>query len=359
MIKLIPSLLLCLAALGLSAQRSVQELYLGNEGEEKPDWFTAYCNGDYERAYQLLLTQTEAPPKAQFLANAFQYAHRKKALQQEGLDIWAWDFYQKYGKPSANFKGGDAAVLPLERNLFLATRGADTLRVLFDTGGHGISISKHLVEKYDLPTDTSITGTSYMPAFKRVSTTSPTVIDRINFGGIELSNLPAQYTVDVQEDGQFASQQKYDVFMGIDILVGLIDYVRFDWETKELTLSKEALEMQQPQPFFFFDSKPITVLYLDQEPLSALFDTGSPVDILNRSFYEDRYTQKEEKKYGNYAYHVYTVPLLVGASEFDLGVADYMEGFDLKLDGEVIDLIIGTGHQRLTLDLVHNRLAVE
>lgn len=311
------------------------------------------------QAYELMNEQDIRLPKNQFLTNAFQYANRENTIIDSTIETWGDSFYNQFPKSEINFTSGETVILPLERNLFLATIGKDSLRVVFDTGGHGISISKRLVEKYRLPTDTMIKGSSYMPAFKRVSKTSPTIIKTLNFGSLELSNLRAEYTVSAQEDGEFEAKQQYDIFMGIDILIGLIDYVRFDWENNEITFSDQKLEMQNSQPFFFFDSKPITVLQLGNKNLTTVFDTGSPVDILNQEYYKDLYEKKEEKKYGDYGYNLYTVPINSGRERLNLGIADYMEGFNLKLDEEIIDLIIGTSHQRLTIDLKNNKLEVK
>ncbi|KPM33475.1 Hypothetical protein I595_378 [Croceitalea dokdonensis DOKDO 023] len=357
--RLLMSMILCLIGITVLAQRTVQNLFLSNQKEKKSDWFFAYSNGDYAKAYQLMTKKDISLPKNQFLTNAFQYANRETTIIDSTLEIWGDSFYNQFPKSKIHFTNGDKVILPLERNLFLATIGKDSLRVVLDTGGHGISISKRLVEKYNLPTDTNITGSSYMPAFKRVSKTSPTIIKTIKFGNLELSNLRAEYTVSAKDNGEFDSKQQYDIFMGIDILIGLIDYVRFDWENKEIIFSNQKLQMENTQPIFFFDSKPITVLQLGDKNLTTVFDTGSPIDILNKEYYKELYKKKEEKKYGNYAYNLYTVPINIRNAKLNLGIADYMEGFNLKLDKEIIDLIIGTTHQRLTIDLKNNKLEIK
>lgn len=357
--RLLPTILLCLIGITVLAQRTVQNLYLSNQNEKMPEWFFAYSNGEYAKAYELMTEQEISLPKNQFLTNSFQYANIKNTIIDSTLETWGDSFYNQFPKSKIEFTSGETVILPLKRNLFVATIGKDSLRVVFDTGGHGISISKRLVEKYNLPTDTTITGSSYMPAFKRVSNTSPTIIKTISFGNLKLSNLRAEYTVSEQDNGEYESTQQYDIFMGIDIFIRLIDYVRFDWENNEITFSNQKLEMENSQPFFFFDSKPITVLQLGDKNLTTVFDTGSPVDILNREYYKEFYKKKEEKKYGDYAYNLYTVPINIRNTKLNLGIADYMEGFNLKLDEEIIDLIIGTSHQQLTIDLKNNKLEIK
>ncbi|MCR9133055.1 MAG: retropepsin-like domain-containing protein [bacterium] len=353
------TLFICLFGIHAYAQRVVQDLYLSNQEGNRPSWFVAYANGDYETAFNTMAEQNIKPPKNQFFTNAYLYANRTSIILDSTPKTWGDDFYNNFPKSTVQFNVAQSVTLPLDRNLFKATIGGDTLNVVLDTGGHGISISKKLVEKYNLPTDTSITGTSYMPAFRRVSTTSPTIIERLNFGNLELNNLRGEFTIAVDDDGQFQSQQQYDVFMGLDVLIGLVDYVRFDWTKGEITFSNEVLVMDNPQPFLFFDSKPITVLQLANTSLTTVIDTGSPVDILNYEFYKDHYSKKEEKKYGDYGYNLYTVPIAIQNSEFELGVADYMEGFNLKLDEEMIDLIIGTAHQQLTIDMKNNLFEIK
>ncbi|MEM9835606.1 MAG: retropepsin-like aspartic protease [Bacteroidota bacterium] len=342
------------------AQRAVQTYYLQASGGESPtDWFTAYRQANYAAAYRTLMETSTPPPRQQFLTNANLYANQQGNIPATEINNWGMEFYRQYAQPTATWGSKKTVSLPLERNLFQAVIGQDTLRVIFDTGGQGISISRTLVEKYGYPSDTTISGSSYMPAFKRTSTQSPTVIEKISFGSLQLHNLRAKFTTDVVEEGKFDSQQAYEVFMGIDVLIGLVDFIRFDWETNELILAETPLSMANPQDFFFFDAKPITVLTLNEKPLTTLLDTGSPVDILNFDQFKDSYTKKEDKKYGDYAFSVYTVPITVGNAAFNLGVADYMEGFNLKLDEEIIDLIIGTKHRRLSLDLKHNMFELE
>ncbi|MEN0004146.1 MAG: retropepsin-like aspartic protease [Bacteroidota bacterium] len=343
----------------IQAQRAVQALYLSSKSKSADsNWFAAYCQAEYSEAHRLLTEQDTPPPKNQFLTNAQLYAYQKGKTQRPKVDAWGMEFYQDFPKTTIEWGKEKQVKLPLKRNLFEAVIEGDTFRVVFDTGGQGISVSKQLVEKYGYAKDTTISGMSYLPAFKRTSKQSPTIIKEISFGSITLKNLKAKFTTDVIEEGQLKSDQQYDVFMGVDILIGLIDFIRFDWMNEELTFAKEPIAMTEPQDFFFFDAKPITITHLEEKPLTTLIDTGSPVDVLSYDSYKDSYTKKEEKKYGDYAYHVYTVPIEMGTTTFNLGVADYMYGFKLKLDGEIIDLIIGTGHRQLTLNLRDNLLEV-
>jgi hypothetical protein len=352
-------LILLFSSSQVLAERAVQQLYLSQQDNAAPAWFKAYAQANYQTSFELLSVHGSKPPKPQFLSNAYIYANRLHAVKDAKHTTWGSDFYNQFPPSSVQFTDTEQVQLPLKRNLFVGKMGGDTVRIVLDTGGHGITVSQALVDKYNLPTDPSIIGTSYMPAFDRVSTNSPTIIKRLQFGGMELHNLRAEYTVSVEESGQFSSDQQYDIFMGLDSLIGLVEVVRFDWQTQQVTFSNSPLAMQSPQPFIFFDSKPITVLRLGDNYLTTVLDTGSPVDILNKALFTGLYANKEQKKYGAYVYHQYTVPITIQNTEFLLGVADYMEGFNLKLDGEKIDLIIGTSHRQLTIDLQHNRFELK
>lgn len=339
----------------LYAQRSVQELFVSwSNNHSNSEWFSAYRNANYLRAFKIIEGQKITPPKAQFVNNSLLYANQKGNVDNNSLNIWAFNFYKNYQNPTVNFNNNRIVELPIERNLFEAVIGSDTLRVVIDTGGSGISVAKEIVEKYNFPTDTTIKGTSYMPAFNRTSIENPTIIDQIFFGEIELTNLRAKFTTKVIDSGQYSSNQQYDIFMGIDVLIGLINHIRFDWIRNQVIFSNQPFKMDMAEPFFFFNSKPLTVVNLNNTPLTALIDTGSPVDIMNNELYKDSFTNKEVKQYGEFSYNQYSIPIDIGSFVFELAVADYMEGFNLVLDGEIIDLIIGTNHNQLTLDLQNN-----
>ena len=92
---------------------------------------------------------------------------------------------------------------------------------------------------------------------------------------------------------------------------------------------------------------------------TALLDTGSPVDLIDESTYLQNSIKKEEKKYGTFSYNEYTVPARNGKKIINLKAVDYKQNFNLKLNSEIIDFIIGNNHKSLTFDLINNFFELE
>lgn len=242
----------------------------------------------------------------------------------------------------------------LAKNRIVGLIGNDTINILFDTGGSGISINKKLVDKYNMQFDTIIKSDTYMPAFNYRSFESPVIIPQLTIGSMVMKNIHAKFNIENKELKDNKEIEKFDIIMGMDIFVGHIKSIKFDWVDNKMTFSNENLEQKLPYKFIFFNAKPISLMTIGQKAFTSLLDTGSPVDLIDKEVYIKNYTKKEEKKYGSFVYNEYTVPVKIGKAEISLKAVDYKPNFNLKLNDEIIDFIVGNNHKSLTFDLVNN-----
>ena len=169
-----------------------------------------------------------------------------------------------------------------------------------------------------------------------------------------MQNIPAKFNSENKELKGNEEMEKFDIIMGMDIFVGYIKSIKFDWVNNKMTFSNDRTQKDLPYKFIFFDAKPISLMSIGQKTFTVLLDTGSPVDLIDKEIYKNNYTTKEEKKYGTFIYNEYTVPVKIGDDKITLKTVDYKPNFNLKLNDEMIDFIIGNNHKSLTFDLVNN-----
>ena len=229
------------------------------------------------------------------------------------------------------------------------------MTIMLDTGGHGVGISEELVEKYQMKRDTSITTKGFLPAFGIVQKRHPVVIPNITIGNMEMTNIYAGYSEFNSKAKEKYQGPEFDLIMGLDVFVGYLEEVSFDWENGVLAFKKK-ISFSDGQPFLFYDSKVFTTFGSNGNYYTSVLDTGSPNDIIEKEVYLKNYTKKEAKKYGDYGYTEYTMNFELNATEIlQLKIGDYNDGLNLVIGGEKVELLIGNNHKYLKFNLRDNR----
>ena len=345
-------------------QRTIQNILVNYESNNLENFSKSYLNGNYCLANKQLkkLKKDQIFCFNQFYENSIIYQRDIKKLKKEFIRN------SELFQPSVKFYIeqqpmeivlNEKTIVSLSKNRIVGIIGNDTLNILFDTGGAGISINKKFVDKYKMKTDTSIKSGIYAPAFNYKSSESPVIIPRLTIGTMVMNNIPAKFNSENKELKENTEIDKFDIIMGIDVFVGYIKSIKFDWINNNLTFSNKEIEQKLDNKFIFFDSKPIILMNIKNQVFTALLDTGSPVDLIDKTVYEKNHTFKEEKKYGSFTYKEYTVPVSIKNKILNLKAADYKPNFNLKLSNEIIDFIIGNNHKNIIFDLVNNRYNIE
>lgn len=358
-------LILLFGVQGFSQEELKNYLLNVKDGEQSVTGLNTFRNGNYKEAYQLLKSKQNSNlfDYENFLKNALMYQRDsvllRKELKNGNIKLSEREtFYANQNQMIIQLDG--KTTVDLSKNILTGIIGNDTITILFDTGGDGISINSKFVEKYNMVVDTSVMIEGFVPAMNYKSISHPTIIPKLEIGEMTLYNLPAKYKKAVIKDGvKIKNAPKVDMIMGVDIFVGLLNYIEFNWEAKSLTFSNLQHDLEQPHNYVMFDAKPICLFSTNDEPFTALLDTGSPVDILPKNIYLNNYTKKEAKQYGNFKYNDYTVLANIGEQEVSLVAADYKPDFNLYLNDQKIDFIIGNNKKFLKLDLVHNQYEIE
>jgi hypothetical protein len=253
--------------------------------------------------------------------------------------------------------------LPVNNTRFSAVMGRDTLTVLLDTGGSGVGINQEWVEKYDMPTDTTIATYGSLPFINNAQFTKhPVVIPELSIGSMTIKNLPAEYSVFDEENQQKVDAvdlPEFDIIMGLDTFIGLVGEVEFNWIHDTITF-RDSPTLTDGKPFLFYSSKPFTSFEVGGEYLTTVIDTGSPSDMIRKAYYMNNYTEAEEKTWGDYTYTEYTVPISTGIGpDLDLKIGSYTGELDLVISDVPIELLIGFQHNRMTFNLEQNVMMVE
>ena len=364
-VLILVSLCYSVLATGQSSRPFLTDLTKNNADKYHPG-LRAYASGNYERAYELLQTAApdEVPRRDALLANALVY-QRNRALLLKMLRTQPElvpDFHQFYvQQPTPEIRLGEPEVsAALTQNRFRAVlNGKDTVTILLDTGGSGAGINAKWVETYELPTDTTLRSRGVLPAFNVAFFKHPTVIPRIDIGALTLRHIPATYSVaDPTSTGTYTGPE-FDIILGLDVFIGYLDEVVFDWENKMIRF-RETATAEAEQPFIFYNSKPFTAYRIDDEAYTTILDTGSRNDILDKEIYLKKYTKKEKKTYGEYTYYEYTVDLLSdGTDSLQLKIGDYTDDLHLVIGDEPVGLLLGNNHQRLVLNIKDNRFLLK
>lgn len=364
-------ILLTLVVLSFLNSLQAQELkpYLSNLIDQKTDSYpsglNAYANGDYAKAYsQLNISQSlDIPYKREFLAKALLYQrdhHLVKKVLKTDPDLLPENYTFYSTQNPMLLELSDSTSVALDKNLFTAVlQDKDTITIMLDTGGSGIGINKEFVDKYQMPKDTSITSRGYLPAFNVTHLKHPVLIPKLQIGSMLLTNLPAHYSEkDPNSTGTYTGPE-FDIIMGLDVFIGYLDHVSFDWESKRLVF-KKASDLDTGRPFLFHNSKPFTAYKVKGAYFTTVLDTGAPQDVSLASLYTNYYSQKEEKTYDAYRFTEYTVDFQsANQDSLTLKIGDYLGNLDLKIGGEVVELLIGNRHNRLTFNLARNIFELE
>jgi hypothetical protein len=272
-----------------------------------------------------------------------------------------YSFY--LGEPKMRIELEDTTTVGLNSNRFSAIIGKDTINVLFDTGGDGVSINQKWVEKYQMKHDTSIASVGILPFINNARFTKhPVIIPHVKIGSMTMYNVNAEFD-SFEEDELLklkeAGVPQYDMVIGLNTFVGFIDEIEFDWKQGKLSFRKEAT-LKDGVPFLFFDNKAFSSFSVNGKPLVTVFDTGSPGDKIGEKYYLNEYIKKESKSYKQYDYMEYT---LVVENPFDekqiIKVGDYAGDLNLKLRNEPVDLLFGTNHKNLKFNIQDNILRLE
>ncbi|SFR52150.1 Aspartyl protease [Robiginitalea myxolifaciens] len=327
----------------------------------------AYAKGEYQKAFEGLSAETKADGQYDFLNKLRGYAlvyQRDQNLLGSKLKEDPQllnEFYQFYAtQPAMEIALEGKTATPLDKNLFTAIlNGKDTLTVMLDTGAGGVGINAEWVRKYNMDRDTTIVRSGSLPAFGITFEKHPVLIPEIQIGSMIMTNIPGSYTAPDSESGGEYTGPKFDMIMGLDIFLGFIEQVTFDWTTNELVFH-EKTEMTEGLPFIFYGSKPITSTTLRGKKYTTVLDTGSGVDIIPPEIYLKDYSKKEEKTYEQYSYVLYTLPVeLPGTKITELQIGDFTREFDLVLDGLPVPFLIGHKHQKMSFNLAQNRVIIE
>lgn len=304
----------------------------------------ARISGDtpaYVKHLKVCLEQAKAPDVAQEYAYKlyFTYAyqgHRDEAYalkeryklsiaEKVPMDLKAQD----YPTPRAIMEP-DTVSVPFDQFYFDAVvNGKDTVRVFFDTGAPGVSVSQDLVKKYGWPTDTTYSGVSALPAFGIQLKTYPTMIPELKIGELRLNNLFAKYgTLTEEEQARMKSSgiEQHDILLGLNALDGLVDGVAFDFQDSSLHFFKSLPASDAKANFYFAEGKPAIRYQLGGKSYKAFLDTGSPRHVVPKSFIEaNQAVFNREAKYGSFTYKIYdlTYDRLLNLEDVVLETADY------------------------------------
>lgn len=327
-----------------------------------PNWVKLYAKGKYEQAYDAIKNnETDSLSYFnQFKSNSILYQRNFKIINEEhfqkNLISENYRFFRKFPEMEITLK--DSTTVYLDGNLMSGRlMGNEEVKILFDTGGSGVGISKELVEKYGFERDTTIGTSSYLPAFNTSFTKHPTIIPKLQIGDMVLENIHATYG-DIDTDSiTTGNKPEFDIIIGLDIFINRIGQITFDWNLNKLIFEKEATLMKGI-PFLFFESKPLTATRINDDYLTTVIDTGSPVDIMYEEYYLDVFTKKEQKKYGEFEYLEYTVEAdLSDGSTLSLKIGDY-NNLRLVMDGEKVPVLIGNKKQKLIFNLEKNVMQI-
>lgn len=257
------------------------------------------------------------------------------------LDLKASDF----PAPSVEMEENRVSV-PFDQFYFHAVLNeTDTVKVFFDTGAPGVSVSQELVERYGWATDTSFYGFSVLPAFGIRLKTYPTLIPSIKIGGMRLNNLFAKYgtpTEEEQERMRSSGIEDHDILLGLTAFDGLIDGVAFDYKDSLLHFTKTLPEQEASMNFLFAEGKPAIRVIIGDTLRNAFLDTGSPRHVVPESIIEaEDATFNREAKYGSFTYGIYDLEhdQLLNLERVILETADY--GFTASEDYD-INILLGS-----------------
>ncbi|WGK65679.1 aspartyl protease family protein [Croceiramulus getboli] len=340
-----------------------------NELQGYEEGLTAFANADYPAAYRAWMNLSEQeleerPYLKELKALSVIYQRDPRLLQQvvaEQPDLLP-PFYAFYAQqPQMELELEGSTSVALDKNLFQAVlNDRDTITIMLDTGGKGMGISYEWVEAYNMNRDTSLTRVGLLPAFQVEFDKHPALVPKVQIGSMTLTNIPASYTDpnSVRGEGEYEGPQ-FDAIMGLDVFVGFLKQVTFDWKEKQLRFAKKST-ISEGQPFVFFSSKPFTSLAIDGQSYTTVLDTGSTTDILPKELYLNSYSEKESKTYGSYSFIEYTIPItLQGTALQELHIGDYVQDFNLVIGGESVPVLIGNKHQKMGFNLRENVVVIE
>jgi hypothetical protein len=360
--KIILTVLIGVLTLNIGDTQETLKDYLINFEENSssnPEGLREFRNADYKSAYDKFksLDSTKLFNYSDFLYKSLLYQRDSTAISSEFIngnisldEFRAFFIHQNQMNIVLNGK----TTVDLDKNLLTGIVGNDTIRILFDTGGDGISISKKFVDKYKMVRDTTIKREGYVPAFNYRSISHPTIIPVLRIGNMTMTNVPAKYKEEEEKsERKTIDGPQFDMIMGMNMFVGFIKGIEFNWTEKTLTFNNEVLKLKNPVKYIMFDSKPVCLFSLNDQYFTSLLDTGSPVDLMSKDIYLNNYIKKEAKKYGDFSYIDYTVKAKLGENTITLVAADYLEDLNLSLNDESIPFIIGNNKQYLKFDLTN------
>jgi hypothetical protein len=346
---------------------SALEQLVAGELQAESTGLSAFAAGDYETAFDALLRADEGsvPFQQRFIASALLYQRdREKLLEyRDRVTLPASQaFYLQHPPMTASLDGETSVPLTVVR--FPATlMGEEEVVVLLDTGGAGVGIDQELVERFDMPRSAEVTGTGLLPFVGGIEFDKyATVIPELAIGDLEMTNVPAEFSVFDAEAQAILDRSPipaFDIIMGLDTFIGYVDEVRFDWRNERITFDSSA-ELERGFPFLFHASKPFTAMRGFGEWWTTVIDTGSTSDMMAEEYVRNEYTSRRETKWRGYDVVNYRVPVQWPSGETFLSlIQSFNMDLDLVIGDQRVEYLIGHPHQLAVFNLADNLFRIE
>jgi hypothetical protein len=200
--------------------------------------------------------------------------------------------------------GPDTATAPFEglRTEVKINGHAAAVPAVLDTGAPKTSVSRAMVERFDLPVDTSVAvGRSIVPALDINVPQYATHIDRLEIGDVVIRNVPVRVgwsepdsSDSTSADDSTGGIEDLDVFIGARLLRHVFDEIRYNYADSSFTMIRDVPERERPPNFAVMsDGWPIVRAEADGQPMAGVIDTGNRwvTRLHAASFPPDDYTQ--------------------------------------------------------------------
>ena len=197
----------------------------------------------------------------------------------------------------------DTATAPFKGLRTQVRINGDTTSIpaVLDTGAQKTSVSRAIVERYDLPVDTSVAvGRSIVPALNLNIPQYATHIDRLEIGDVVIRDIPVRVGWSESNSGNGTSSsstggiEDLDVFLGARLLRHVFDEIRYNYADSSFTMIRDVPEQERPPNFAVMsDGWPIVRAEADGQPMAGVIDTGNlwVTRLHAASFPPDDYTQ--------------------------------------------------------------------
>jgi hypothetical protein len=178
----------------------------------------------------------------------------------------------------------DTATAPFEglRTQVQINGASTSVPAVLDTGAPKTSVSRVMVERFDLPVDTSVAvGRSIVPALDLDMPQYATHIDRLEIGNVVIRNIPARVSwpepdSNRSSDRSTRSIDDTDVFLGARLLRHVFDEIRYNYPDSTFTMIRDVPEREGPPNFAVMsDGWPIVRATAGGQAMAGVIDTGN------------------------------------------------------------------------------------